>query len=82
MNPKGLFGTVNSLKEDSIRTKKKIKHRLTKVQKDLLKAFDWFLKVNACLTCETPVGGWCRNCKKYTIGQSERKMFIGSGRIS
>ena len=69
------------LKPEPIKNKP-AKQRLTKVQKDLLKAFDLFMKVNACLTCDTPAGGWCRNCKKYTIGLSEKKMFIGSGRIS
>lgn len=66
------FKRSSWLKPESI-GKKPIKLRLTKVQKDILKSFERFMEVNACLECGTPFGGWCKNCEKYSSGKNGRK---------
>lgn len=47
--------------------KAKKKARLTKVQREILKAFKEYDK--ACVKCEVPSGGWCRCCEKYSCGK-------------
>lgn len=58
-------GNGSRLRTERTGTPKK-KQRLTKIQRELLNAFEKIIEENACLFCETPIGGWCKNCKNYS----------------